>query len=184
MKKVFYLGLALLLMAGSIVAQDQPKKKGGFWNKVKKGVESTTGLDVSKETLFVYPTIGEWKMQFVSAIGDPDTGVVTVKIKIMPLANQGSAFLKLTEVLDEKKNVLPEGKFWKATSKFNTHDLSESPLYNDLTSNTYSQYTFQPIAVPAGSKFIGALKFTLEAQNSQLKGFEVRDIPVEWVKTE
>lgn len=65
-----------------------------------------------------------------------------------------------------------------------TRDLSESPLYNDLEPNTYSEYTFQPIAVPEGSKNISALKFTLEAQNSQLKGFEVRDIPIEWIKTE
>ena len=184
MKKIICMAMTLLLVMGSAFAQNESKKKGGFWSKVKKGVESTTGLDVSKETLFVYPTIGEWKMQFVSAIGDPETGVVSVKIKIMPLAKQGSAFLKLTEVIDEKKNVLHEGKFWKETSKFMTRDLSESPLYNDLEPNTYSEYTFQPIAVPEGSKNISALKFTLEAQNSQLKGFEVRDIPIEWIKTE
>lgn len=69
MKKIICMAMTLLLVMGSAFAQNESKKKGGFWSKVKKGVESTTGLDVSKETLFVYPTIGEWKMQFVSAIG-------------------------------------------------------------------------------------------------------------------
>ena len=56
--------LAAFLAVGNVMAQDaHEKKKGGFWNKVKKGVESATGLDVSKETLFVYPKIGEWKME-------------------------------------------------------------------------------------------------------------------------
>lgn len=184
MKKVILMMAAMLLFIAGAGAQEQTKKKGGFWNKVKKGVESTTGLDVSKETLFVYPTMGEWKMQFVSAIGDPDINVVTVKFRIMPLSGQGSAFVQVTEVVDGSNNVLPEGKYWKKTSKFNTRDLSESSLYNDLTPSTYSEYTLQPIGVPEGTKSIKAIKFTLEAQNSQLKGFEIRDVPIDWVKSE
>lgn len=184
MKKFFCMAITLLLLVGNATAQDQPKKKGGVWNKIKKGVESTTGLDVSKETLFVYPTIGEWKMKFISATGDPETHVVTVKIAIMPLAKQTSAFLTLTEVTDKQGNVLPEGKYWKETSKFRTRDLSESPLFQELTSGNYSEYTFQPIAVPEGSKTIGTLKFTLEVPQSQIKGFEARDIPIEWIKSE
>ena len=56
MKRVDWLVLAAFLAVGAVKAQDAPKKKkGGLWNKVKKGVESATGIDVSKETLFVYP---------------------------------------------------------------------------------------------------------------------------------
>ncbi|WP_418983590.1 hypothetical protein [Alistipes sp.] len=181
MKKIAWLLTAALLLTAAASGQDQPKKKGGFWNKVKKGVESTTGLDVSKETLFVYPQLGQWKMEFVSATGNPSTGEVSVTIGIMPLAGQKSAFLKLTEVTDAAGRGVAEGAAWKATSKFRTSDLGASPLYHeDLAAGTYAEYRFQPIKVEPGMKSFKALKFTLETGNAQEEGFEARDVPVTW----
>lgn len=181
MKKILMLLAAATMVCASASGQEQPKKKGGFWNKVKKGVESTTGLDVSKETLFVYPKIGEWKMQFISAVGNPATGEVSVRIGIMPLSNQTNAFLQLTEVTDASGKTLPEGTAWKATSKFRTSDLANSPLFHeDLAGGTYAEYSFQPIRVPEGMKALKAMKFTLETGHAVEEGFEVRDVPVTW----
>lgn len=74
MRRVIWLVLVAFVAAATVIAQDAPKKKkGGFWNKVKKGVESATGIDVSKETLFVYPEMGQWKMELKSAEGDQAT---------------------------------------------------------------------------------------------------------------
>lgn len=181
MKKTLLLITSALLLAMAASGQEQPKKKGGFWNKVKKGVESTTGLDVSKETLFVYPQIGQWKMEFVSAIGSNETGEVTVRIGIMPLAGQKAAFLQLNEVTDAEGNAVPAGQAWKATTKFRTTDLDSSPLFHeDLAAGTFAQYAFQPIRVAPGMKAFKALRFTLETGNAQEEGFEARDIPVTW----
>lgn len=181
MKKLVMLAAAALMVCAAATGQDQPKKKGGFWNKVKKGVESTTGLDVSKETLFVYPQMGQWKMQFVSATGSNETGEVTVRIGIMPLGGQKAAFLQLTAVTGAEGQALPEGKAWKATSKFKTSDLDASPLFHeDLASGVFSEYQFQPIVAPVGMKAFKALKFTLETGNAQEEGFEARDVPITW----
>lgn len=183
MKKIALLAAAAMMIAASAFGQEQeqPKKKGGFWNKVKKGVESTTGLDVSKETLFVYPAIGQWKMQFISATGDSQTGEVSVRIGIMPLAGQQSAFLQLTGVTGAAGEAIPEGKAWKITSKFRTSDLANSPLYHeDLAAGTFAAYTFQPITVATETKSLKALKFTLETRNAKEEGFEARDIPIAW----
>jgi len=151
MKKLLLLAAAATMICAAASGQDQPKKKGGFWNKVKKGVESTTGLDVSKETLFVYPEMGKWKMEFISATGDSATGLVLVRIGIMPLAGQKAAFLQLTGVIDGDGQALPEGKSWKATSKFRTSDLDNCPLFHEnLTAGTFSQYLFQPIRATVG----------------------------------
>lgn len=176
MKKLLLLAAAATMICAAASGQDQPKKKGGFWNKVKKGVESTTGLDVSKETLFVYPEMGKWKMEFISA-----TGLVLVRIGIMPLAGQKAAFLQLTGVIDGDGQALPEGKSWKATSKFRTSDLDNCPLFHEnLTAGTFSQYLFQPIRATVGTKSFKTLKFNLETGNAVEEGFEARDVPITW----
>ena len=181
MKKLLLLAAAATMICAAASGQDQPKKKGGFWNKVKKGVESTTGLDVSKETLFVYPEMGKWKMEFISATGDSATGLVLVRIGIMPLAGQKAAFLQLTGVIDGDGQALPEGKSWKATSKFRTSDLDNCPLFHEnLTAGTFSQYLFQPIRAPVGTKSFKTLKFNLETGNAVEEGFEARDVPITW----
>lgn len=184
MKKLLLLAVAAMIVAAGS-AQDQPKKKGGFWNKVKKGVESTTGLDVSKETLFVYPQMGKWKMQLVSATGDSSTGLVMVRIGIMPLSGQKTAFLQLTEVIGAEGQTLPQGTAWKATSKFRTSDLANCPLYReDLASGTYGEYLLQPIRTPEGMKSFKSLKFNLETGNAVEEDFEARDVPITWGQPE
>ena len=181
MKKLLLLAAAASMICAAASGQEQPKKKGGFWNKVKKGVESTTGLDVSKETLFVYPQMGQWKMEFLSATGDSATGQVLVRIGIMPLAGQQAAFLQLTAVTGADGQALPEGKSWKATSKFRTSDLANCPLYHsDLAAGTFAPYLFQPILAPVGMKSFKALKFNLETGNAVEENFEARDVPITW----
>lgn len=182
MRKLTLLATALLLIGAAASGQNQPKKKGGFWNKLKKGIESTTGLDVSKETLFVYPQIGDWKMELVEATGDSRTGEVTVRIGIMPLAGQTAAFLELTGVVGDGGRALPAGKAWKEHSKFRTSDLDASPLYrNDLAAGTYGEYCLQTILAPVGMKSFKSLAFTLETGNAQEKGFEARDVAITWI---
>ena len=113
MKRVVWLVLAAFLAVGAVMAQDAPKKKkGGLWNKVKKGVESATGIDVSKETLFVYPKLGEWKMEHKSAEGDPATGNMTVIFKVMPLAGQTSATIRMKGVVGGGGENLVGDKQW------------------------------------------------------------------------
>ena len=182
MKNIVYLiAVAMAFCSLSLSGQNDTKKKGKVWSQIKKGVESTTGLDVSKETLFVYPELGLWKMALVSAEGNTETGVVTIKINVMPLNKQESAFIELNEVTGGDNQIIPEGKNWKETSKFMTRDLSESPLFHDdLAAGKYSEYTLQPIVLPTDMKSIKTLKFTVEAMHKKMKGFEARDIPVTW----
>ena len=131
MKRVVWLVLAAFLAVGAVMAQDAPKKKkGGLWNKVKKGVESATGIDVSKETLFVYPKLGEWKMELKSAEGDPATGNMTVIFKVMPLAGQTSATIRMKGVVGGGGENLVGDKQWEQGSNgYDVAALSVAPYY-------------------------------------------------------
>lgn len=169
MKKLLLLAAAATMICAAASGQDQPKKKGGFWNKVKKGVESTTGLDVSKETLFVYPEMGKWKMEFISATGDSATGLVLVRIGIMPLAGQKAAFLQLTGVIDGDGQALPEGKSWKATEQvphLRSGQLPAFPRESD-------RRDFLAIPVPADPRDRGYQVFQdpqIQPRNGQCRG--------------
>lgn len=161
--------LTALLIGVTVMAQDAPKKKGGFWNKVKKGVESATGIDVSKETLFVYPKLGEWKMELKSAEGDSVSGNVSVIFNVMPLAGQGSAALKMAKVIGDDGKELAPGKQWEYGS--NHHELS---------AGKFTEYELRRITVSPGMKSLKAIIFTI----GNTEGFEARDIPITWVKAE
>lgn len=170
MKKIIWMVLAAFIASATVMAQDAPKKKkGGFWNKVKKGVESATGIDVSKEALFVYPELGKWKLQLKSADGNPETGVVTVVFDVMPLAGQQTGSLRMLEVVDGEGRTLVAGKEWEHGS--NSHDVSP---------NTYTEYQLRPITVAPGMKSLKVIKFRI----GNMEGFEARDIPLTWTKTE
>lgn len=153
----------------TVMAQDAPKKKGGFWNKVKKGIESTTGIDVSKETLFVYPQLGQWKMELKSAVGDTTTGNVTVIFNVMPLGGQQGASLKMKGVIGGDGQELVADKQWEHGS--NQHDLSAAK---------FTEFKLRRITVSPEMKSLKAILFTI----GNTEGFEARDIPITWTEAE
>ena len=157
------------IAAGSVMAQDAPKKKGGFWNKVKKGVESATGIDVSRETLFVNPKPDKWKLDFKSAIGDPTTGNVAVVIKVKPLNGQSSLTTDMLDVIDGDGNTLVRREQWDDGLK----------SYH-LSPGVYTDCPFRRITVRPGMKSLKMIHFTLSSED----GFEARDIPITWEETD
>ncbi len=167
MKRIIWLVLVAFVAAATVMAQDAPKKKkGGLWNKVKKGVESATGLDVSKETVFVYPKLGEWKMELKSAEGDPATGNVTVVFRVMPLAGQTSVGLRMKGVVSGSGENLIGDKQWEQGS--NGYDVA---------AGTFTDCKLRRITVSPEVKSLKTILFTI----SNTEGFEARDIPITWV---
>jgi hypothetical protein len=158
--------IAALMAATLLTAQE--KKKGGLMNALKKGVESSTGLNVSKETLFVYPEIGIWKMSLVSCTGDPATGNVEFTIN-------GT---KLDRTLKNEHWVLREAVVSGTTEKLGLKSVSADPFF-DFEQNIPTKITFTTIlGVPAEAKSID-VKFSTYDRNLM---FEARDVPIEWVE--
>lgn len=170
MKRIIWMVLVALIASATVMAQDAPKKKkGGLWNKVKKGVESATGIDVSKEALFVYPKLGEWKMELKTAEGDSTTGNLTIVFKVMPLAGQKGGALKMTKVIGGDGKELVPGEQWEYGS--NQHELS---------AGKFAEYELRRITVSPEMKSLKSITFTI----SNTEGFEARDIPITWIKAE
>lgn len=170
MKRVIWLVLVAFVAAATVMAQDAPKKKkGGLWNKVKKGVESATGIDVSKETLFVYPKLGEWKMELASAEGDPETGNVTVVFKVMPLAGQTTVSIKMKGVVSGNGENLVGDRQWEYGS--NSYDVA---------AGSFTDCQLRRITVAPEMKSLKAILFTVK----NTEGFEARDIPITWISKE
>lgn len=161
--------IAVLLISSFAIAQEQEgKKKGGFMKAVKKGVESSTGLRVSDETLFVYPAVGEWKMAFESCVGNPMTGEVVLQIKATKLTDgkMGSTWSNLTEAIITRGGELT------------LYRRAADPLYN-FEPNTPVDITFQTIlGVPTDTKTID-VKFAI-GPGTEL--FEARRVPITWTK--
>jgi hypothetical protein len=165
--------LAGILVSGNVMAQndsvpaDGKKKGGGFL----KAVESNTGLKVSKETLFVYPVIGEWKMEVVSCIGDKATGEVIFKIKVIRLFGEYS--------LTSERCLMSEVAATGGKESFKLIDFNADPLY-DFEINKTVEVTFQPIVgVPASVKSID-VKFYIRRKTAEGLSFEARRVPIEW----
>lgn len=170
MRRVIWLVLVAFVAAATVMAQDAPKKKkGGFWNKVKKGVESATGIDVSKETLFVYPEMGQWKMELKSAEGDQATGNVTVIFKVMPLAGQKSAAIKMKKVIGGDGTELVAGEQWEHGSN-----------HHELPAGVFTEYELRRITVSPDMKSLKSIFFAI----GNKEGFEARDIPITWITKE
>lgn len=185
MKKIVLLLAAAALVCASAMGQDpEPKKKGGFWSKVKKGVESTTGLDVSDEALFVYPNTGVWKMKLISAIGNPEDNTVVVKFGIMPVTSKDTwIYAELQGVVGADGKELPEGTNWKGVWKYQQtpEQLDQCPMYQKgLLPGVYSEFIFPMICVPQGMKSFKSLNFALIGFDSNVKGFEIHSVPIEW----
>lgn len=176
MKKLTLCLLMVLFTISAMYAQNEEtkpeKKKGNLWGKIKTGVEKNTGFDVSKETLFVYPALLEWEMQLVSAIGDPETGVVYIKFKAKRIKEQpvvAGAPIRVQEVIgdDDKK-------------------------YERVHISSYEHYSFpfnQWVEVPLSDRGIHAdpslksfksIKFYIGYNSGESNLFEARDIPITW----
>lgn len=169
MKRIICMVLTVFLVVVAVTAQDAPKKKAGFWNKVKKGVESATGVDVSKETLFVYPELGQWKMELKSAEGDPVTGNVTVIFNVMPLAGQKGTAIKMAGIIGGDGRELVAGEEWEYGSN-----------HHDITAGKFTEYELRRITVSPDMKSLKSVLFTV----GNKEGFEARDIPITWITKE
>ena len=172
MKKVLVFAFAALFICASAMAQEgkKEKKNGGFMKALKKGVESNTGLKVSDETLFVYPVIGEWKMEVDSCIGDTVTGTVVLKIKV-------------TKVLGDRtinhRCLLSEAVVTGEKAPLKLSGFYADPLY-DFEINETVDVSFQPIVeVPEGAKSLD-VKFYVNMPTIKELCFEARRVPIEW----
>ena len=176
MKKIISLAVAALLICGAVMGQqpEEKKKKGGFLNAVKKGVESTTGLRVSDETLFVYPekaAIGEWKMVLESCEGNPATGEVVLKIKATklmgnPYKNTWS-IIKEAVVTGTKEPLMLERR-------------SADPLQTYEVNRPVEMALQRILDVPTDAKFLD-VKFYISDRDYV---FEARRVPIEWLGAE
>ncbi len=169
MKRILVFALAALFICASAMAQEgkQEKKKGGFLSGLKKAVESTTGLDVSNEAVFVYPKIGEWKMSVESCIGNKELGTVKLKLKVTRFEEEGTG-----------------GAFWlmeaKTTDGVKLGFAADSELRYKFQTGVTQIVEFQTIAgVPENAKAIN-IKFKYLYHDA----IEGRDIPIEWKEPE
>lgn len=184
MKKVIYSVVVAMLVCGTamsgkkndrtennqtnlVIQKDtvkKVKKESGFLKALKKGVESTTGLDVSKEVLFVYPTIGEWKMQLASCNGDLATGTVAITIKAMNLTGKN-----INSVWCNLQAATSAGKSFEIKSR------GSDPFFN-FESGVFTDVTFVPIlGVPTDTKMVNC-KFKIFNSGE----FELRDAAIDW----
>lgn len=164
MKKLIFVALAAMMVCG---AQAQEKKKGGFMNALKKGVESSTGLNVSKETVFVYPEIGVWKMSVISCVGDPATGTVDIKLGVTRLSD------------GDFKNascILWEAVVTGTTEKLQRERRSADPMYDFIVGKTVEVDGEDFYNVPRDAKSLD-VKLYVEIR---AKMIEARDVPITW----
>ena len=159
MKRIFLFLFLLCGITNFAVGQ------GKLLKAIKKGVESTTGIKTSNETVFVYPEMGAWKMSLVHCRGEKSSGNVNIVINVTRLLG------------GDIKN---QPCIWKTYSingetskKNNTNTLAET-LYDFITGNTV-KVAFKPLPnVSKEAKTIN-LEFQILGQK-----FEARRIPVEW----
>ena len=199
MKKLFLTALAALIVAAGAMAQEpaeapkeeakkeeaapkeEKKKKGsGFLKKLGKVVESSTGLNVSKEALFVYPEIGKFKCSLVSCVGDPATNQVKVRIQITKLFGERT-----------NPNRYPVLEWVKVSGTTSNLPLANKPYPTncvngyDLAPHRPVEFEFepaQPIVVPAGTKSID-LMFPVGVDGETYK-IEARDCAITWLAAE
>lgn len=168
MKKYILTLLALAMMAG---AAAQEPRRGGFMNALKRGVESTTGLDVSQEALFVYPPAGEWKCTLISCVGYRGTGAVELKItasKIMGNRRVATTMLISQARVTGSMEDLPLAR------------RSASPLY-DFEIRRPVEITFQSIGSVPDAAVTLDVKFYV-GYDSPGTSFELRSVPIQWIE--
>ena len=172
MKKITILLLSVFVWCGGAVAQDEKpqkenKKEGGFLKGLKKGFESTTGIKVSEETLFVYPNLAEWKFRVESCKGSRADGTVKLVISATKLTegNESQTWCNFLEV------TLPDG------TKADFHQRANDRL-RTFNSGQVTVVDFDDIyKVPVDTKAMD-VKFYISTRN---RVFEGRRIPIEWV---
>ncbi|MDR0828850.1 MAG: hypothetical protein LBN95_01900 [Prevotellaceae bacterium] len=183
MKKIVFFVILATFVAGGAMAQtptdstevkkedvQKEKKKGGFLKGLAKAVESTTGLDVSKEVLFVYPKIGEWKFEVISCIGNKATGEVVLKLKVLKILDGDlpHELFFYSEVYEAgTKNAI---RFLRSYS---------SEVSHDFKIGVAEEVAFQAIkGVPEKVKALDIVFCTRGCSTGYI--FEGRSIPVEW----
>lgn len=158
--------------------EKKKKKKNHSGTKLKKRVESTTALDVSDETLFVYPQIAKWKMTLKSAIANLKTGELIVIFGIMPLDGQTSAYVAITEVLGGNNQISAKRTSYRPDeSRANTWKYTAIQNYNSVTLGLYTDFKLNSIYVEDGAKSLKQIKFVTAQAD-----FEARDIPITWAE--
>ncbi|MDR2891410.1 MAG: hypothetical protein LBV18_07465 [Alistipes sp.] len=172
MKKLILLSVAFLAVCASAAAQDetqeQPRKRGGFLNALKKGVESSTGLDVSNEALFVYPEIGVWKISVASCVGNRDLGTATLVLRVAKISGT------------------PSRGSWCLLSEAETSDGVELGFGTNSADPLFNFEIGKPIEVPV--QIIGGVPDNATALNVKFyigyraNAFEGRDIPIAWAE--
>lgn len=172
---IFVAMLAMGLAATQVSAQEPEKKKrGGLWGTIKKGVESTTGIDVSREPLFVHPVIGEWRMAVVSCVGDAATGTVALTISASRLVDPG---------LVGSRCLVSEAHVTGSKTALSQAGNYADPLY-DFTKGNTVEVKFNPLGgVPTDAKSL-ELKFYMGSSQMPENTFELRDCPINWVVAE
>jgi hypothetical protein len=181
MKKLFALTLSALIVCAAAMAQEPEKKKrGGFLRGLAKVVESSTGLNVSKEAVFVYEEMGKFKVTMVSCVGDPATGRVVPRLAITKLfgdnTNPNRTFSLEWVKVSGTNSPIPLGKApWPHA--FENH--------YDMVSGQPVEFEFDPaqaIMVPADTPSID-LRFFFNADGGKYN-IEARDMPITWVAAE
>ncbi len=116
-------------------------------------------------------------MTLKSAIANSQTGELIVVFGVMPLDNQYSAYIKMTNVIDgNNKTLAIKTSYIKGEQRTNTF---KSGHYNaaQLTMGAYTDITLKPIYVEKEMKSLKLIKFTNKNED-----FEARDIPITWTE--
>jgi len=176
MRKIILFTFAALTVCVSAMAQDgteeQPRRRGGgFLNALKRGVESSTGLNVSNEPVFVYPEIGVWKISVAKCEGNKEFGSVALTLKVIKISGNNSMGDRclFTEAKTTDGVELGYGTY------------SADPLW-DFRINAPVEVPMQNIGgVPENATALN-IKFYIGSFAGQHNIFEGRDIPITWVE--
>lgn len=172
MKKILMLLAVAAMVCSTAMAQEPQteKKKGGFMKALKKGVESTTGIKVSDETLFVYPTLADWKFTVDTCAGNTATGEVKLILSGMKLS------LESETGLNNVYCTLLEATVSGQATKLKIEPIGTDPMYNFMP-NKSTLVPFPLILnVPKETKSID-VKFRVNSGQYIIEG---RRIPIVW----
>ncbi len=159
MKKLCLLFTAVLL-CNVLLAQ-------GFLNTIKKGIESTTGIQTSNETVFVYPAVGEWKMSLgkCHAQWDEEAGAGTAGVGINVVRLLGGDVINMPCTWTSYSA--------DGAAKVSNTSTTAIPLL-DFRTGIPVKASFSLPRIPKGAEKLD-IWFRIGNLN-----FEVRRVPVKW----
>ncbi len=160
MKKSCLLLVIAVMLCGAVSAQ-------GFLNSIKKGIESTTGIKTSDGTVFVYPSIGEWKMTLAGcrAQWDDEAGAGRASVDINIVRLMGGDVINMPCVWTSYSA--------DGAAKIGYNSTEAIPL-PDFRMGSAVRVTFSLPGIPKDAKSLDVW-FRIGNLN-----FEVRRVPVEW----